>query len=176
MAIANFSKVAACSVRYFLPGTIWFPVTTRYASHPIRLRTAAESVPGKSTKVNLRGGRGNPRAADSRRALILAQELAGFLVDEMKPGAGQTDHRRIEIGIGLVLRRGRRKPVLHVDAQPRALEKNMPAHHRKYAKLDRPVTSVCLRSLRVFWRRMRSAARRRGRGRKCIWARGREAL
>jgi len=36
------------------------PRTTRYASHPIRLRTAADSVPGKSTKVNLRAGR-DPR-------------------------------------------------------------------------------------------------------------------
>jgi hypothetical protein len=51
VAIANLRNVAACSVRYFLPGTIWFPVTTRYYQpHPMRLRIAAESVPGKLYK------------------------------------------------------------------------------------------------------------------------------
>src|SRR5205823_4596005 len=57
VAIANFKKVAACSVRYFLPGTIWFPVTTRYYQPlPMRLRTAAESVPGEQYKSELKGG------------------------------------------------------------------------------------------------------------------------
>ena len=56
----------------------------------------------------------------------IVHERTGFLVDEMKPGAGQTDHGQIEIGIGGVLQRGRRKPVLHVHAGPRALEKDRP--------------------------------------------------
>jgi hypothetical protein len=57
VAIANLRKVAACSVRYFLPGTIWFPVTTRYYPPlPVRLRTAAESVPGEKYKSELKAG------------------------------------------------------------------------------------------------------------------------
>jgi hypothetical protein len=39
--------------------------------------------------------------------------------------------------------------MLHVRAQPRAFEKDMPAHERKYAELARPVTSVWLRSWTV---------------------------
>ena len=65
-------------------------------------------------------------------------------MDEMKPGAGETDDGHI--GIGTVLRRGLRKPMLHVRAQPGALEKDMSAHRRKYAEPARRVTSVCLRS------------------------------
>jgi hypothetical protein len=65
----------------------------------------------------------------------------------MKPGAGEADDGRIGIGIGFV-RRGVRKPMLHIRAQPRAFEKDMAAHSREYAKLVRPVTSVCLRSWR----------------------------
>ena len=54
-------------------------------------------------------------------------------MDEMKPGAGEADDGRIGIGIGLV-RRGVRKPMLHIRAQPRAFEKDMSAHRRDYAK------------------------------------------
>jgi hypothetical protein len=32
--------------------------------------------------------------------------------------------------------------MLHIRAQPRAFEKDMPAHRREYAELARPVTSV----------------------------------
>jgi hypothetical protein len=78
---------------------------------------------------------------------VLTEEFSGFLVDEMKPGAGEADDGRIGIGIGFV-RRGVRKPMLHIRAQPRAFEKDMAAHSREYAKLVRPVTSVCLRSWR----------------------------
>ena len=78
---------------------------------------------------------------------VLTEEFSGFLVDEMKPGAGEADDGHIRIG--LVLRRSLRKPMLHVRAQPWAFEKNMPAHKRKYAELARRVTSVCLRSWRV---------------------------
>ena len=65
----------------------------------------------------------------------------------MKPGAGEADDGRIGIGIGFV-RRGVREPMLHIRAQPGAFEKDMSAHGHEYAKLVRPVTSVCLRSLR----------------------------
>jgi hypothetical protein len=41
------------------------------------------------------------------------------------------------MGIGLVLRRGIRKPMLYVRAQPWAFEKDMPAHRRKYAENPR---------------------------------------
>jgi hypothetical protein len=148
VAIANFKKVAACSVRYFLPGTIWFPVTTRYAPQlPIRLRTAAESVPGELYKSELKGWACVRAGTRPLAASVLAEKLPGFLVDEMKPGAGEADDGRIRIGIGFV-RRGVRKPMLHVRAQPRAFEKDMAAHRREYVKLVRPVTSVCLRSWR----------------------------
>jgi hypothetical protein len=58
-------------------------------------------------------------------ASFLAEKFAGLLVDEMKPCTGQADDGRI--GIGLV-RRGLRKPMLHVGAQLRAFEKDMSAH------------------------------------------------
>ena len=60
-------------------------------------------------------------------ASVLAEKFAGLLVDEMKPGAGEADDGRVGIGTGLV-RRGRRKPVLHIRAQLRAFEKDMSAH------------------------------------------------
>jgi hypothetical protein len=81
-------------------------------------------------------------------ASVLAEEFPGFLVDEMKPGAGEANDGRIGIGIGLVLRRGLRKPMLHVRAQPWAFEKDMSAHCRDYAEPPRRVTSVCLPSWR----------------------------
>ena len=151
-------KVAACSVRYFLPGTIWFPVLTRhYPPLPMRLRTAAESVPREKYKSELnmedagdrafsRGERSptGHRGPGSRSASRFAQEFSGFLVDEMKPGAGEADDGPVRIGP--VLRRGLRKPMLHVHAQPWTFEKDMPAHPGEYAELARRVTSVCLRS------------------------------
>jgi hypothetical protein len=89
----------------------------------------------------LKGGCSEP----SHRLLsLVAEEFSGFLVDEVKPGAGETDDGHI--GIALVLRWGLRKPMLHVRAQPGALEKDMSAHRRKYAEPARRVTSVCLRS------------------------------
>jgi len=66
------------------------------------------------------------RAAASRLASAIAH-VPVSLVDEMKPGAGETGHGHTEIGIGLISQRGRRKPVLHVHAGPRALEKDKPA-------------------------------------------------
>ena len=59
------------------------------------------------------------------RGSFLAEKFAGLLVDEMKPCTGEADDGRI--GIGLV-RRGLRKPMLHLGAQPRAFEKDMSAH------------------------------------------------
>jgi hypothetical protein len=96
----------------------------------------------------LKGGRSEP---SYRSASFLAQELSGFLVDEMKPGAGEADDGHIGtgtsgIGTGLVLRRGRRKPMLYVGAQPWTFEKDMSAHAREYAGLARRVISVWLRS------------------------------
>ena len=70
-----------------------------------------------------------------------------MLVDEMKPGAGEADDGRVGIGTGLV-RRGLRKPMLHIRAQLRAFEKDVAAHRREYAELARQVTSVCLRRCR----------------------------
>jgi hypothetical protein len=69
----------------------------------------------------------------------------------MKPGAGETDDGHIGIGTGgtgagLVLRRGRRKPMLYVGAQPWTFEKDMSAHAREYAGLARRIISVWLRS------------------------------
>lgn len=64
--------------------------------------------------------------AASRRASVLAEKLAGFLVDEMKPGAGEADDRHI--GVGLAFRGGFRKPMLNVGAQLGAFEENMTAH------------------------------------------------
>src|SRR6266566_6484974 len=95
----------------------------------------------------LKGERSEPSSAS-----FLAQEFSGFLVDEMKPGAGEADDGHIGIrtggigtggiGTGLVLRRGRRKPMLYVGAQPWTFEKDMSAHTRKYAEPARRVTSV----------------------------------
>jgi hypothetical protein len=106
---------------------------------------------GNCTKVNLRRGlcpRGHAAACgvSLHETSVLAEKLVGFLVDQMKPGAGEADDGRIGIGIGLVRRGGVRKPMLHVRAQPRAFEKDVAAHSREYAKPVRPVTSVCLRS------------------------------
>ena len=94
----------------------------------------------------LKGERSEPSSAS-----FLAQEFSGFLVDEMKPGAGEADDGHIGIrtggiGTGLVLRRRRRKPMLYVGAQPWTFEKDMSAHTRKYAEPARRVTSVWLRS------------------------------
>lgn len=147
MAIANFRKVAACSVRYFLPGTIWFPATRYYPPRPMRLRTAAESVPGEQYKSELKARPCVQAGTLPVAASVLTEEFSGFLVDEMKPGAGEADDGHI--GIGFVLRRGLRKPMLYVRAQPWAFEKDMPAHKQKYAELARRVTSVWLRSWRV---------------------------
>jgi hypothetical protein len=82
-------------------------------------------------------------------ASLLAQEFSGFPVDEMKPGAGETDDGHVGIGTALVLRRRRRQPVLDVRAQMRTFEKDMPAHKREYAELMRRITSVWLRSWEV---------------------------
>jgi len=138
VAIANFRKVAACSVRYFLPGTIWFPATTRcYPPLPIDYALRRNPFRKKSTKVNSRQrAASRPDQTPAQEAELsvgvsLAQEFPGFLVDEMKPGAGEADRGHIGIGIGLVLRRGRRKPMLYVRAQPRAFEKDMSAHKPK---------------------------------------------
>ena len=142
-------KVAACSVRYFFPGTIWFPVTTCYYPQlPVRLRTAAESVPGEQYKSEHKARPCSRAVTRPVAASALTEEFPGFLVDEMQPGAGETDDGRIGIGIRLVLRRGLRKPMLYVRAQPWAFEKDMPAHKRQYAELARRVTSVWLRSWR----------------------------
>jgi hypothetical protein len=79
VAIANLRKVAACSVRYFLPGTIWFPVTTRdYQPLPMRLRTAAKSAPGEKYKSELKA-RGVARQARDRAGVRLAPEFRGSL-------------------------------------------------------------------------------------------------
>ncbi len=91
------------------------------------------------------------REPSYRSASFLAQEFSGFLVDEMKPGAGEADDGHIGIGTagigtGLVLWRGRRKPMLYVGAQPWTFEKDMSAHRAEYAELARRVTSVWLRS------------------------------
>ena len=84
------------------------------------------------------------QVAELSAGVSLAQEFPGFLVDEMKPGAGEADDGPVRIG--LVIRRGLRKPMLHVHAQPWTFEKDMSAHRREYAELARRVTSVCLRS------------------------------
>ena len=129
----------------------------------MQLRTAAESVPGEPYKSELKARPETGRSSSSRRALkgavsgaelpvrqsLVAQEPAGFLVNEMKPGAGETDDGHIGIGTGLVLRRGRRKPMLYVRAQPWTSEKDRSAHHSgNMQKLAWRVTSVWLRSWR----------------------------
>lgn len=79
-----------------------------------------------------RASKPNERPVPARKpelrpaASVLAQKLAGLPVDEMKPGAGETDHRHI--GIGFVVRPGRRKPMLHVRADRWTLEKDMTTH------------------------------------------------
>jgi hypothetical protein len=84
---------------------------------------------------------------------LVAEEFSGFLVDEMKPRAGETDDGQIGIGTGGIgtglVRRGRRKPMLHVGAQPWTFEKDMSAHTPEYAELAERVTSVWLRSWTV---------------------------
>ena len=86
----------------------------------------------------LKGERSEPSSA-----LFLAQEFSGFPVDEMKPGAGEADDGHIGmgtggIGTGLVLRRGRRKPMLYVGAQPWTFEKDMSAHGRGICRTCAP--------------------------------------
>jgi hypothetical protein len=144
VAIANFKKVAACSVRYFLPGTIWFPATLPVTIRRSRCDYALRRNPFRRnrTKVNLtRPVSGRARqpfpASVLAGASVFAEEFAGFLVDEMQPGAGETDDGRIGIGTRFVLRRGVRKPMLHVRAQSWAFEKDMSAHRTEYAKLVR---------------------------------------
>ena len=93
MAIANLRKVAACSVRYFLPGTIWFPVTTRYyPPRPMRLRTAAESVPKEKYKSELKAGvwhRGGTRRQLKEVELsVAASVLPRSFVDRLRPRLG----------------------------------------------------------------------------------------
>jgi hypothetical protein len=112
----------------------------------MRLRAAAESVPGEKYKSELKARAWVRAGMLPVAASVLAEEFPGFLVDEMKPGAGETDDGRIGIGIGLVLRRDFRKPMLYVRAQPWAFEKDMSAHRREYAEPARRVTSGCLRS------------------------------
>jgi hypothetical protein len=127
----------------------------------MRLRTAAESVPAEKYKSELKAAFSDRAFAMFTPALIgersepssasfLAQEFSGFLVDEMKPGVGEADDGRIGIGTGGIgtglVRRGRRKPMLYVGAQPRTFEKDMSAHTREYAEAARWVTSVWLRS------------------------------
>ena len=128
----------------------------------------------KGTKVNLRQRQGMEAGACSApgtkgagsearagfAASVLAEEFSGFLVDEMKPGTGEADDGHMGIGTGLILRRGCRKPMLHVGAQPRAFEKDMPAHTREYAELAWRVTSVWLRSWKVPAGEMRDGAPR----------------
>jgi hypothetical protein len=118
--------------------------TTRYyPPFPVRLRTAAESVPAEPYKseLNARPVSGRARqpfpASVLAGASVFAEEFAGFLVDEMQPGAGETDDGRIGIGTRFVLRRGVRKPMLHIRAQSWAFEKDMSAHRTEYAKLVR---------------------------------------
>ena len=53
-----------------------------------------------------------------------------MLVDEMKPGAGEADDGRIDTGTGFI-RRGLRKPMLHIRAELRAFEKDVSAHRRE---------------------------------------------
>jgi hypothetical protein len=77
-----------------------------------------------------------PRAGPAGNSRsVLAQKLAGFLVDEMKPGAGQTEDGNIRIGP--VLRGGRRKPMLNVRAQPWTFEQDMSAHGREICRSSR---------------------------------------
>ena len=112
---------------------------------PVRLRIAAESVPGEQYKSELKA---RPVSGQTRYWLgsVLAEEFSGFLVDEMKPGAGEANDGRIGIGTRFVLRRRLRKPMLHVRAQPRAFA----AHRRNMPSLRGRVTSVCLRSWAVL--------------------------
>ena len=65
-------------------------------------------------------------ASLGRAMSVLAEKLPGFLVDEMKPGAGEADDRHI--GVRLVLRGGFRKPMLNIRAQLRAFEKDVTTH------------------------------------------------
>ena len=133
VAIANLRNVAACSARYFLPGKIWFPVTTRYTISRTRCDYALQRNPfrGNRIKVYLRRAHGgvigafghlearrNRQWGGSRGELplamsVLAREFPGFLVDEMKPAAGEADDRT-GIGTGFVPRRGRRLLTRHV--------------------------------------------------------------
>jgi hypothetical protein len=80
--------------------------------------------------VNLKRGPVSGQAGYPVAASVPTEEFPGFLVDEMKPGAGETGDGRVGIGIRLALRRGLRKPMLYVRAQPWAFEKDMPAHKR----------------------------------------------
>jgi hypothetical protein len=84
---------------------------------------------------------------------LVTEEFSGFLVDEMKPRAGETDDGQIGIGTGGIgtglVRRGRRKLMLYVSAQPWTFEKDMSAHTPEYAELAERVTSVWLRSWTV---------------------------
>lgn len=88
VAIANFKKVAACSVRYFLPGTIWFPVTTRYTTRHSRCDYALRRNPfrRKSTKVNLRQ---RPRRSGAARMAALRRGRLGHRKPTVSE-AGQT--------------------------------------------------------------------------------------
>ena len=122
-------------------GSPLLPVTTR---RPDAITHCGGFRSGEQYKSELKRG---PVSGQARPGTVsvLTEEFSGFLVDEMKPGAGEADDGHIRIGTGVV-RRGLRKPMLHVRAQPWAFEKDMPAHRREYAELARRVTSVCLRS------------------------------
>ena len=76
----------------------------------------------ESTKVNFK--RACLRSGTA--ALVLAEQFAGFPVDEMEPGAGKANHRRI--GIGFVRCRDFWQPMLHGGAQSRAFKQDMSVH------------------------------------------------
>ena len=57
---------------------------------------------------------------------LFAEQFAAILVNEMQPGAGETDERLI--GIRVVGWRDFRQPMLHGGAEARACEKDVSTH------------------------------------------------
>ena len=134
-----------------VPLDIFFPAQSGSPLLPVTLRRSRSDYAlrrnpfrGNSTKVNLRRGL-CPGGYATACGVSPRREVSRFLVDEMKPGAGEADDGHIGIGIGFAPARSPEANAA-LRAQPRAFENYMPAHRREYAELARRVTSVCLRS------------------------------
>ena len=75
-------------------------------------------------------GLASKRRGPCQMRSLLAQELAGQIVDEVQPVAGGANHRSVR-ALGLVIRCGG-QPMLHVHSGLGALVNDRARHARQY--------------------------------------------